>query len=82
MRDFVKANRRKLRVYFLPRYAPDFNPDEQVWNEIKNNQLGKMTIKNKADLKEKLKSKLASLQKMTHRIVSFFEMPHTQYAFG
>jgi transposase len=82
VRDFVKANRTKLRVYFLPRYAPDFNPDEQVWNEIKNNQLGKMTIKNKSDLKEKLKSELASLQKNTKRIISFFQMPNTQYAFS
>jgi transposase len=82
VRDFVKDNRKKLRIYFLPRYAPDYNPDEQVWNEMKNNRIGKQPIKNKADLKEKLKSELASLQKMTKRIISFFKLPNTQYAFS
>ena len=82
VRDFVKANRSKLRIYFLPRYAPDFNPDEQVWNEIKNNRLNKQTIQNKSDLKEKLKSELASLQKNTTRIISFFKLDNTKYAFG
>lgn len=82
VRDFVKKNRSKLRIYFLPRYAPDFNPDEQVWNEMKNNRIGKETILNKSDLKERLKSELASLQKATNRIISFFQMPNTQYVFA
>jgi transposase len=81
VREFVNAHRTKLRIYFLPRYAPDYNPDEQVWNEIKNNRLGKQTILNKADLKEKLKSELASLQKNVNHIISFFKMPNTQYIF-
>jgi transposase len=81
VREFVKVNRKKLRIYFLPRYAPDFNPDEQVWNEIKNNRLNKQTIQNKSDLKEKLKSELASLQKDFNRIVSFFKLDNTKYAF-
>jgi transposase len=82
VRDFVKNNRAKLRIYFLPRYAPDYNPDEQVWNEMKNNRMGKQPIKSKSDLKEKLKSELASLQKTTNRIISFFKLPNTQYAFS
>jgi transposase len=80
VRDFVKANRKKLRIFFFPRYAPDLNPDEQVWNEMKNNRIGKQDILNKENLKEILKSELASLQKMTNRIVSFFQMPNTRYA--
>ena len=39
------------------------NPDEQVWNEIKNNEIGKQPIKDKVDLKKRLRSALASLQK-------------------
>jgi hypothetical protein len=37
------------------------NPDEPVWNEIKNNTLGKQPIKNKRDLKKRLYSALRSL---------------------
>jgi hypothetical protein len=31
----------------LPRRAPQMNPDEQVWNEIKNHRIGKQPVENK-----------------------------------
>ena len=72
VRDFVRAHRTRLRVFFLPKRAPEFNPDEQVWNEIKNNRIGKQPIKNKADLKERLISALDSLKQNSNRIISFW----------
>ena len=30
VRDFVRAHREKLRIFFLPKRAPELNPDEQV----------------------------------------------------
>ena len=80
VRDFVRAHRSQLRVFFLPKRAPEFNPDEQVWNEIKNNRIGKQAVKNKEDLKERLVSALDSLQQNTKRVISFFSLPDTQYA--
>ena len=52
----------------------------QVWNEIKNNKLGKQPIKNKRDLKKRLYSALHSLQRHSERIRSFFQLPDTLYA--
>jgi transposase len=80
VRDFVRAHRSKLRIFFLPKRAPEMNPDEQVWNEIKNNRIGKQPVKDKEDLKQRLCSALASLQKNTKRILSFFQLPDTMYA--
>ena len=80
VRDFVHQHRSKLRIFFLPKHVPEMNPDEQVWNEIKNNEIGKQPIKDKVDLKKRLRSALASLQKKYKRIISFFQLPNTQYA--
>jgi transposase len=52
-RDFVRSNRTKIRVFFLPKHAPERNPDEQVWEEIKDNNIGRRLIRNKVDLKAK-----------------------------
>src|SRR6059058_4225377 len=41
VREWVRAHRTRLRIFFLPNRSPELNPDEQVWNEIKNNQIGK-----------------------------------------
>lgn len=81
VRDFVCAHRSKLRLFFLPKRTPELNPDEQVWNEIKTNRIGKQPVKDKADLKKRLYSALGSLQKNTKRILSFFQLPDTKYAF-
>lgn len=80
VRDFVRAHRTQLRIYFLPRRSPERNPDEQVWNEVKNHRIGKQPVKNKKDLKKRLYSALRSLQKNTGRILSFFQLPDTRYA--
>jgi transposase len=80
VREFVRAHRAQLRLFFLPKRAPEMNPDEQVWNEVKINHIGKQPVKNKKDLMKRLISCLASLQKNTKRILSFFELPDTLYA--
>lgn len=80
VRDLVRAHRARLRIYFLPKRAPELNPDEQVWNEVKHRRIGKQPVKNKKDLKTRLYSTLGSLQKRTGRILSFFQLPDTQYA--
>ena len=80
VRDFVRAHRTQLRIFFLPKHAPEYNPDEQVWNEVKVNQIGKQPVKNKVDLKNRLHSALKALQKNTERVMSFFQLPDTRYA--
>lgn len=80
VRDFVRAHRQQLRIFFLPRYAPERNPDEHVWEEIKDKQIGRQPVKNKSDLKKRLHSALKSLQHRTKRIISFFQLPETEYA--
>ena len=80
VRDFVRAHRARLRIFFLPRRTPEMNPDEQIWNEIKNHRIGKQPVANKRDLKRRLYSALRSVQKNTERILSFFQLPATQYA--
>jgi transposase len=80
VRDFVRAHRTVLRIFFLPKHAPEYNPDEQVWEEVKVNRIGKQPIKDKQDLKKRLHSTLKSLQKNTKRILSFFQLTDTKYA--
>jgi transposase len=82
VRNYVGANRKKLRVFFLPKRAPAYNPDEQVWNEVKNNSIGKQPIMNKADLKDRLTEAMENLKFNTKRIISFFQLPRTKYASG
>lgn len=80
VRAFIWCHRDQIRLYYLPTYSPELNPDEHVWEEIKDKQLGRKKIKNKVELKEHLHSALKSLQHRTERVISFFHLPETQYA--
>lgn len=35
VRRFLQDNKRRIRVHYLPGYAPDLNPDEHVWGVLK-----------------------------------------------
>jgi transposase len=80
VRDYVASHRAKIRVYFLPPYSPELNPDEQVWNDVKDKKIGRKAIKTKAELKKSLYSVLRKLQRETTKVRSFFALPSTKYA--
>jgi hypothetical protein len=38
VRHFVQHQvKDRLRLFFLPPYSPDINPDELIWNDVKSN---------------------------------------------
>ena len=82
VRRFVAQNRHHLRLKLLPAYSPERNPDEHVWEEIKDKKLNRQSIKNKRDLKQRVVSALRTLQQFKQRVLSFFKLPETQYAAG
>jgi len=41
----------RLHVFYLPKYSPDWNPDEKVWNHLKHQELKGHQARTKAELK-------------------------------
>jgi len=80
VRIFIWHHRRQIRLHYLPTYSPKLNPDEHVWEEIKDKKLGRQPIKDKGDLKKRVHSALKSLQHRVERVKSFFHLPDTRYA--
>ena len=78
--ELVRAHRTPIRRFFFPTHSPELNPDEQVWNELKHRQLGKQPIKNKTDLKKRIRSILRTWQRKAKKVRSFFQLPDTKYA--
>lgn len=69
----------KLKLFFLPPYSPELNPDELVWNHVKNNGISRNPANSLSELKSKVQSKLHQLQKMPEKIKSFFKTSTTSY---
>jgi len=70
----------KLRLFFLPPYSPELNPDEQVWRDLKSNGIGRSEILDREDLETKVVTHLESLRGLPKKVRSFFQLPMTRYA--
>ena len=55
------ATRDRLHVFHLPKYSPDWNPDEKVWNHLKHQELKSHQAKTKAELKTLTTQKLNNM---------------------
>lgn len=80
VRKFVESVDGQLRLFFLPPYSPELNPDEHVWNDLKNNGIGRQAITGPDQMKRSVISHLRFLQKSPDLIRSFFHAPSTAYA--
>jgi len=79
IKEFVNKCAGKLEIYFLPGYAPELNPDEFVWHEIKQNGTSKRPLKKNESLKDRVESDLAELKGDRIKLRNFFASEHVDY---
>lgn len=79
LKDYVAGTAGKVVVENLPRYAPELNPDEQVWNHAKSS-LARLFVSTKAEMKQAVMNILRSIQRRSGLVQSFFQLPDTTYA--
>jgi transposase len=58
--SFIEEQAR-LHVFHLPKYSPDWNPDEKVWNHLKHQELKGHQAKTKPELREMAETKLQTM---------------------
>ena len=81
VQKYADSVRERFRLFFLPPYSPELNPDELVWNDLKNQGIGRKIITDLQQLKKEVISHMRFIQKSPHLIRSFFRSPTTSYAF-
>jgi transposase len=77
---FVKSVNDRLQLFLLPPYSPELNPDERVWNDLKNNSVGRKCIDSPKQLFKIVTSHMRLIQKSPNRVRSYFQNETTRYA--
>jgi len=77
---FVASLGGRLRLFYLPPYSPERNPDELVWKHLKADTVGRTSITSFRDFKYKVRSSMLSLQRSPAKIRAFFQKPSLRYA--
>jgi transposase len=78
--EFVQSTDGWLRLFFLPPYSPELNPDELVWNHLKNHGVGKRIPRSRDELKDIVTRHLRSLQRLPDIVRGFFRQRDVRYA--
>jgi transposase len=67
------ASGKRFRVTWLPGYAPELNPDEGVWNQLKNHELANVSCLDLRELRVELRAGIRRLQRQPAIVRGFFK---------
>lgn len=70
----------QIEVFYLPSYAPEFNPDERLNADLKQAIGAKVAVRTKAKLKSAAEAHMATIEKSAERVKAYFQDPNVRYA--
>lgn len=77
---WLKNKSHRIRLFFLPSYSPELNPDEMLNQDIKSNAVGRQRARKQDELISNVRGYLYSRQRQPHIVKKYFEESHVQYA--
>ena len=79
VKQYAASTEGRLKLFRLPGYSPELNPDEWAWKNVKHDRIGKTGVTSKGDQKSKAIGALRRLQKRPGQVRAFFADPHLRY---
>jgi transposase len=76
---FVGSTDGALRLYRLPAYSPQLNPDEWVWKNVKHDGVAPAAPKGPKQMKAVVTARLRRLQRLPQIVQGFFGDPELAY---
>ena len=77
---WLDKHKDEIELFFLPPYAPEYNPDELLNSDIKRNAGAKKSPRSQSELEANVQSRLDFLTATPAHVASFFRAPFTCYA--
>ena len=76
---WLKKHEDKIEVFFLPSYAPEYNPDEYLNHALKLSVHSGDLPYTTDDISHKIRSFMRKLQHRPSAVSNFFRHPHLSY---
>ncbi len=78
--EWVSAHPKQIRLFFLPGYSPELNPDELLNQDAKTNAVGRKRPHTLIEMVKNLRSFLWSRQRTPYIVRNYFHAESVQYA--
>lgn len=79
VKAWEEENSDKIKLFYLPAYSPDYNPDEYLNQDYKQSANRNDIPKDKEHLRENTKKYMLSLQNNPQKVANFFKHPKVKY---
>lgn len=80
VQQWVSKNHKHIRLFYLPGYSPELNPDELLNHDIKRNAVGRNRAFNQSELMRNVRRFLFARKRQPHRVKKYFHKETVQYA--
>jgi transposase len=80
VQQWLHENRGTIRLFFLPTYAPELNPDERLNNDVKSNAVGRQRPQSRSEMIHTVRRFLRSRQNEPHIVRNYFQAAPVRYA--
>lgn len=77
---WVQKRSDRLRMFFLPGYSPELNPDEYLNQDVKSNAVGRQRPKDQPQMMRQVRSYLRVTQRRPAKVRSYFQHENVRYA--
>jgi transposase len=77
---WVERNKTELELFYLPPYAPEYNPGEYLNSDLKRGVGRRSMPHSENELESNVRSHMKTVQLNPKKIQSFFKAPKTSYA--
>lgn len=80
VQEWQKKRKRKIELFFLPPYAPEYNPDEYLNGDVKRAMAKKGYSVSVDELESKARGTMKTLQRKPKHIANYFKAQAVKYA--
>jgi hypothetical protein len=77
---WVQSHRHEIELFYLPAYAPEHNPDEDLNNDVKQKSRQQPQPDCKDELVENTRTVMRAIQRSPARVRGYFRPHPVQYA--
>lgn len=77
---WIEKHHKQIRLFRLPGYSPELNPDELLNQDVKSNALGRQRPRDQQEMIGQVRSYLRSTQRQPDIVKRYFEEENVAYA--
>ena len=78
--EWVEKHKDEIEIFFLPPYAPEYNPDEYLNSDLKRGISKLPSPRTEKELVHNVRSHMKSVQLRPDKVKGFFQVATTKYA--